>query len=263
MKTLLQYNTSAKSQYLIYLAIFMFTIYSPASASAHPYLAYGKAVTGMITHPSEKKCYYFKGDKNDLITINMSRPSGDLWPEIELYGPANELLCGNNGPREARIDSFRLIKSGRYKIIVMDGYDGKSYGEFGLVVQNLSNPCNIKPMSYGTSLVDTISFAGAICSFSFYGHKNDLISIQTSGISGDLWQQLELYSSEGKLSETKLGQESAKISSQELPVTGNYSILVLDGYDGTLTGSFNITLKLIKAGTGNNNSLSEKKPVVF
>lgn len=252
-------NKCVKSQYLVYLAIFLLTFYYPLSASSQSVLSYGKAVNGTITQSSEGKSYSFHGNKNDIITINMSRPSGNLWPKIELYGPAQNLLCVNNGPREARIESFRLSKSGAYKIIAQDGYDGKSYGDFGLVVQNLSNPGNLKPISYGNSLVDTISFAGSVCSFSFYGHKNDMISIQTYGISGDLWQQLEFYSPNGKLLSSGYGQTSTGITAYRLPSTGNYSVLVLDAYDGTLTGIFKVTLDLIKLGTNNTDLLSDKK----
>jgi hypothetical protein len=216
----------------------------PFIVSGQSMVAYGDLVKDEITKKTDTKSFSFYGKEGDIVMINLSRPSGELWPRIEVYDPAMRLLAVNDGPREARIDNLIIRKTGKYMIIVKDGYDGKSYGTFGMTIQNLKVPGKQTVIKYGTVMDDSIEFAGFVRTYTFTGTRSDEVLFQTLGRSGDLWHQAEIYSPAGKLLKCTYDQHSAMISLKSLPETGTYTILFLDGYDGTLTGNYTILLNV-------------------
>lgn len=70
-----------------------------------------------------------------------------------------------------------------------------------------------------------------------------------SRASGDLWPEIRLYHPDGHLLRAESSSVHAEIA-LPLPTAGTYTVLVSDGYNGTLTGDYNLYLQALVAMAG-------------
>jgi hypothetical protein len=228
--------------FIVLLKVKLLIAFLPMTLLGQTQISYGDCLQESISSSSEIDVYTFSGTENDIITIQMSRSSGSLWPRIELYQGGN-LLLGITGNPTARVDTLQLPNTGNYTILVLDGYNGTLTGGYGLCLQRTLNPLQGTSITYGTALIDTLSFAAFINAYTFTGETNDIITIQMARASGSLWPRFELYDPNGSLLKRITGNPTAKIDTVKLVSTGNYSILAVDGYNGTLTGRYGLWLQ--------------------
>ena len=145
---------------------------------------------------------------------------------------------------EAKLQSSALTncRSGTYSILVSDGFDGTLTGQYALYVQRLNSPANVTSLSYGQTVSGTIAMPAEMDTYTFTAGAGDTVVIGMSRVSGDLWQEIRLYDADGNLLNEDSGPVHAEVT-QPLVLAGSYTILVGDGFDGTLTGDYNINLQ--------------------
>ena len=205
-------------------------------------ITYGARVPDALPVAGYMDAYTFVGNKNDVITVQVGVVSGSLDPQVEAYAPNGSLLKKAEGSSSARIDTLRLPSDGVFTILVTDGYNGTLTGNYGLALQRTFNPGRATAMNYGTTVPDTIAVSGYIKAYAFPGRSEDVITVQVGVSSGSLDPQVEVYAPDGFLFGKAMGSSSARIVALKLPSTGLFTLLVLDGYNGTLTGEYSISL---------------------
>jgi hypothetical protein len=218
--------------------IFLQKLNPPASATA---VSFSQTVAGAINQPAEMDAFTFPANANDKVIIGMSRVSGNLWQKIRLYDPSGTLLNENSSPVHAEM-AYPIPVTGTYAILVGDGFDGTLTGSYNIFVQRTNNPANATAISFGQTQPGSINLPAEMDAFTFSGNANANIQVTMTRVSGSLWQQIRIYDPSGNL----LGENSAPTQAQltrSLPATGIYTILASDGFDGTLTGNFNVTLQ--------------------
>jgi len=233
----------------------------PLTLEAQTPIKYGDCLQGSIGLPAQINTYTFSGSKNDVITVRSGRSSGSLWPQIEVYAPNGSLLKRTSNTPSARIDTLSLPNNGSYSILVADGFNGTLTGGYGLCLQRTFDPGQATPITYGTTVLDTINFVGYINTYTFPGNKNEVITIQMARSTGSLWPQIEVYAPKGSLLKRTSNTPSARIDTLRLPSDGSYTILATDGFNGTLSGTYSLNLTRIRTTVEEQPDLV--LPVVF
>jgi hypothetical protein len=227
--------------FVLLKAILLFA-FLPITILGQTPISYGDCLQESISSSAEIDVYTFSGNENDIVTIQASRSSGSLRPRIELYQGGN-LLIGITGNPTARVDTLQLPNTGNYTILVLDGYNGTLTGGYGLCLQRTFNPLQGTSISYGTTHTDTLYFAAFMNAYTFTGETNDIITIQMARASGSLRPRIELYDPNGSLLKRITGNPTAIIDTLKLSDSGSYTILAVDGYNGTLTGHYGLWLQ--------------------
>jgi len=239
-------------------------------------ISFGSTTTGSINQPGEVDTYTFSAQNGDRILIGMSRVSGDLWQRVRLYGPDGTLLQDESSPVHLeislslelpdRVNVFLPIIAnnptvslngfpptdpvlqvpattpGTYTIRVSDGFDGTLTGSYNLYLQKLNPPAGAGLIEFSQTLPGTINQPAEMDAFIFSAAAGDKLIAGMSRVSGNVWQQIRLYDSDGELlSETKSPIHTEMI--YDMPAAGSYSLLVSDGFNGTLTGSYNLYIQ--------------------
>jgi hypothetical protein len=211
--------------------LFMQRLNDPANA---PSLSFGQIKPGTMQQPAEMDTYTIEADAGDAIFLGMSRISGDLWQEIRLYDPHGSLLSEVSSPVHVE-DTYTVAASGEYRILLTDGFDGTNTGSYNLYVQRLNNPSGATALPVGQMVAGSILQPAEVDTYRFSAQVNDTIRIQMTRVSGTLWQQIRLCDPDGNLIGENEGVTQAEMT-RSLPVTGEYTVLASDGFDGTLTG---------------------------
>jgi hypothetical protein len=145
------------------------------------------------------------------------------------------------GSPSVRIKTLKLPQDGLYTILLLDGYSGTQIGTYGLSLQRIK-PGLGTPISYGAFKTGIIETSGDINAYTFDGNTSDVITISAKRTAGLLWPRIEVYMPDGTLLKADTGSSKAMINKLELPQSGLYCILILDGYSGTQIGNYRLHL---------------------
>lgn len=102
----------------IYLSLIMQPSCPPPANGAR--VQFGEVTTGNIVTATEIDAYYFCGIAGDIIRLDMSRTSGAINPEIDIYRPDGTLLCAESTLGSALSKECTLDVSGTYVILAGD-----------------------------------------------------------------------------------------------------------------------------------------------
>ena len=106
-------------------------------------LAYGASAVGLIADDRYEAIYTFTGERGDVVTITLSRRSGDLDAFLILQdAQGNQLAANDDAPgaataTDSRIAHFRLPADGTYTIVAtrFQRQAGTSRGQFELTLE--------------------------------------------------------------------------------------------------------------------------------
>ncbi|HEX5151048.1 MAG TPA: T9SS type A sorting domain-containing protein [Parafilimonas sp.] len=217
--------------------------------NAQTKIKYGENVQGSISAAAETDAYTFTGKKNDIITILVAKSSNYYFTVmVKIYSPDNILLRTEKG-NSIKIDTMKLLKSGKYKIIISDDNYVET-GGYGFSLWRIHPPMGTS-ISYGQNLQDTLPVVADINGYTFYGNTNDMITLLLAKSSNYYYTpMIEIYDPDGY--RLKQAQANAiRIDTMTLLKTGLYTILVLDN-DGFETGTYGLTLRRINPVMGTN-----------
>jgi len=127
---------------------------SPLLAAGTP-IGFGDTVSGNISSSGQQDTYTFNGTSGDRILVRMTKTSGGLYPNINVYHPNGDPLCQQGGQPTAEV-SCTLTNSGTHAILVGDLF-GTGTGDYNLYLGCLSAHCGAPvggiaeaPASYAT-----------------------------------------------------------------------------------------------------------------
>jgi hypothetical protein len=204
-------------------------------------ISFSQTLSGVIDQPAEMDTFTLSANAGDTILIGMSRVSGDLWQEIRLYDSDGNLLNEVSSPVHTE-NVYTVPSTSDYTLLVADGFDGTNTGSYNIYLQRLNNPTNATPLSFGQTISGNIPQPADMDAFAFNANAGDTILLGMSRVSGDLWQEIRLYDPNGNL----LNEESSPVHVENIytvPNSGEYRVLLADGFDGTNTGSYNLYIQ--------------------
>ena len=209
---------------------------------------FGVSITGYLRQGGQVDTYAFSGVAGDTVVIRIAKTSGDLWPRITLYDPSGKELKRSYSSTTTELSS-PLTASGIHTVLVDDGYRGTYTGEYGLLIQSLNDPKNVRPLEFGSSTPGSIRQGGQVDTYSFSGSPGDSVVIRIAKTSGDLWPRITLYDPSGKELKRSYSSTTTELSSL-LTVSGTHTLLVDDGYRGTYTGDYSLFAQRSSTGEG-------------
>jgi hypothetical protein len=247
--TELTYGISVSGAYTLLLAdgfngtmtgsysLFLQKLDPPVNATP---IAYSELLPGAINAPAEMDAFTFAATAGDHLILGLSRVAGDLWQEIRLYDPTGALLGEASAPTHAEL-LHTALTTGAYTVLIPDGFDGTKTGSYNLVLQRTASPVNATALTYGQTAPGAINAPAEMDAFTFTATAGDQVQITMTRVAGSFWQEIRLYDPNGALLQEHSGATQAQIT-RNLTATGTYTLLVADGFDGTMTGSYNLGL---------------------
>ncbi len=226
------------------------------------------AAPGTATYSSE-----FKGTINavwyqdwtlttesaDLISISVTRTSGDLIPQITLLGGSGQEVTRTNASPtgdSAAIRRYQLRTAGTFTIRVWrtQGKNGITSGDYSLKVElvgsgegsaNLADKGNT--IENGQPQTGTLTGTRWMETYTYKGTQGDKIDIVVNRTDGTLIPHIEIQDSNGqRLRSSALSdsRDSASIVSYTLPGNADYKIVVSrdGGQTGYTTGGYSVSV---------------------
>lgn len=231
------------------------------AAAQEPSLAYGDTVTGTIGESGDADAWTFDGTRNDVITLHVTRQSGDLIPAIELDDADGQTLMRldwpDQGPPEV-VFTVRLRTTGTHAVTIRG--HGATSGQYALTLtlQTPGAPTSGQEgvLAYGDTVSGTISDSTFREFWSFRGTRGDVIDVVMTAASGDLDAYLMLLSPQGDIllsSDTGGPGRDAGLFAFRLPTSGTYSLVARraganEGERGTTRGMYALALTLRRPG---------------
>jgi hypothetical protein len=230
--------------------------------------------------------YTFVANAGDVILVRASRETGDLWPRIQLRGPSGGLLQDEHSPVHVEY-TVKVPTGGTHRIQVSDGFDEEGVGTYRLYLQRLNGAGASIALSFGHTAGGMIAQAAEMDAFTFSAEEGDVILTRVSDDSGELWPEVRLYDPAGELLNKKHDPSHAEFTttlpakyyamlpvvmrargslaaqklrpasgaSYEATRSGTYTVLVSDGFNGTLTGPYGLYVQRLN-DPGNTSGLS-------
>jgi len=237
------YGATETGDYFLHLQ----RLNNPGNASA---LSFGETTSGTIGDPTHMNAYTFDADAGDKVLARMATSSGELDPEVRLYGPDGTLLCSDYYPfgGAAEIPTCDLPTSGPHTVLVGD-YGATETGDYFLHLQRLNNPGNAAAISCGETKSDTIGDPAHMNAYTFVGDAGDSVRVTMSVTSGELDPEVRLYGPDGTLlcSDYYPFGGAAEIDACDLVPGGTHTILASD-YGATETGDYDLYLACLTPG---------------
>jgi hypothetical protein len=159
-------------------------ILTPFSGS----LSYGEPVQGTISNEAPAYRFTFRGQAGDVVTLSLSRQSGDLDAYLALEDPRGLELAANDdarnaaSPTDARIEHLRLPVSGVYTVVAtrFQREQGTSGGAFELSLERSESiivPETRLPIAYGEVRGGVIGSGTPRVEYVFSGRGGDVITV--------------------------------------------------------------------------------------
>ncbi len=238
---------------------------------------YAESISGSIDAPSEIDRYTFEANPGDLIIIGLAKTSGGLWPEIRVLDASADLVVEQSHAEylEVTVRPMAVIEEPvagdvqiflpmivsdtaptaglqskiEYTILIGDGFDGTRTGGYNLFLQKLNEPINPTELTYNDTVSGSVDVVGELDSFVFSGEAGDIVLAGMSQVLGPVWQQIRLYDPAGNLL-NEVAHPTHVETMYTLPSTGEYKMLLSDGFSGLLLGGYNIHLQRINNPVG-------------
>ncbi|MCD4737860.1 MAG: PPC domain-containing protein [Anaerolineae bacterium] len=197
-------------------------------------MTFGETLSGYIAKIAGMDTYTFTAQSADVVVVQMTLTSGELYPQISIYDPAGNKLCTDHGfSRIAFIASCVLPISGQYTILTGD-YRGAKTGIYNLHLQRLNNPVNGKTLVFDQVQSGTIAAAAELEPYTFEGQIGDVVLARMAATSaGGLDPHLRIYDPHQELvCEGYDAHESlerlAEVARCGLATAGTYTVLTGD-----------------------------------
>lgn len=197
---------------------------------------YGMVVEGDLSDLQAVRYYRFQAQQNDLITVDMSRLSGNLNVGLALTNASLQELINHtdsqtNSANQAQIVDWLVPADGTYYLVVSRS-QATSSGGYRLSLESAGNafaevPSHIRRVRYGTSITGTIDDVTPNIRYAFFGEAGDTIRLAMDRSSGDLDPIISILNVHGRVltSDNDGGVDrNARIERYTLPNTGVYYI---------------------------------------
>jgi hypothetical protein len=231
---------------------------NPILAAAPGTVTYDSELTGTI-NALWYQDWTLTTESADLITISVTRTSGDLIPQITVLGGSGQDVTRTNASPtgdSATIRRYQLRTAGTFTIRVWrtQGKNGLTSGDYNLKVElvgsgegstNLADKGST--IENGQPQTGTLTGMRWMETYTYKGTQGDKIDIVVDRTEGTLIPRIEIQDSNGqRLRSSALSdsRDSASIVSYTLPGNADYKIVVSrDGEQtGYTTGGYSVSV---------------------
>jgi hypothetical protein len=251
----------------------------------------GQPVSGTIGEDSFRHIYALTGQGDEVLSISMSRLSGDLDPLLLLIDSDGAILGLSDDEGEhanALLEAQRLPEGGRYFIVAtrFGQEHGTTAGTFSLLVERAgSSPGADSILAYGHQVLGRITDETPLAFYFFRAQRGDVITITMQRTSGDLDPSLDLATPDGIVlladdDGFSSGTLDAAITHYTVQLTGVYLVVAtrFGREAGATEGTFVLSLtrtpveqlglepanaRLIDYGTAVTGAISDEVPARF
>ncbi|MBK8443370.1 MAG: T9SS type A sorting domain-containing protein [Sphingobacteriales bacterium] len=207
-------------------------------------LAYETTYDFNIEKSVETDIYTFNGNANDFISLRMNWNGCDLGGQILIYDPLGNLIYNNYAGCNSLRALVTLPQTGIYTVLVYD-QDADATGNYGLMLQNVSNSPNAVPLAYETAYDFNIEKSIETDIYTFNGNANDFISLCMNWNNCVFGGQMVIYDPLGNLIYNDYSSGCTPLRALvTLPQTGIYTVLAYDHWAED-TGNYGLMLQNI------------------
>lgn len=170
-------------------------IFLPFVSSSNE-LQFGEIALGSVNVISEIDTYIFNGTIGDVIQLIVTRTSGSIQPEFEVYRPDGTEICGaSTVDNMARVDCV-LDHTGTFTLLVNDrNFD--DLGSYEVYTQRLNNPSGTTVINYGQVKSNATIHVGERDTYNFIGNNGDVIQLIMTRTGGSIQSEFEVYRPDG------------------------------------------------------------------
>jgi hypothetical protein len=229
-----------------------------ASASTGSGLRYGDSVIGEIDATSPVYYYTFRGERGDVLTVQMRRLSGNLDSMLQVTDATGRIIAENDeilgsGSLDAAIDNLVIEQTGPYVVIAQrfGGQAGDSVGDFLLTIDTAANSALgtsallALPIEAGVPLEGTLTDERYAQFYRFEGRRDDVISVRMNRTGGNLDTLVAIADAslrELTFNDDSNGSQNSAIENYVLPADGVYYLIAtrFERADGQTTGDYSI-----------------------
>jgi hypothetical protein len=245
---------------LILLTLFCWPLFVLAQTEGTS-VAVGDTINGELTTDKLSDLYVLQGRAGDIVDVTLTSTEFDTF--LTLTGPDGAILLtdddsggdGNariveftlptDGEYSIRVDSYNLISTGAYTLVVDGTFGAEATAEPTATATPDATPLPLDPggvLAYGQSVEGSIDAAIGTVSFTFEGAAGDVVTVDL--LSPDFDAYLVLQGPDGDelaADDDSAGNLNARIDAFPLPSDGIYT-LVASSYGGSAEGAFTLTL---------------------
>ncbi len=219
----------------------------------------GVPTQGEISENNNVRFYSFSGQRDQVVTIRMSRAGGNLDPFLALLDPSRREVVSDDdggGGQNALIDRYVLPLDGTYTIVAtrFERAEGTTTGAFQLQLEISGSvftgvEAGVTRIEYGTTVTGTITEEAAGVLYAFVAQRGDVITVTMDRADGSLDPRVAiLNTSQNPLTSNDDGGEgqNARIEGFTIASSGVYYLLATryNGAQGdaNTTGGYRLTL---------------------
>ena len=163
----------------------------------------GQVISATIGEDSYRHIYVFASQTDEVISISMSRLSGDLDPLLLLISSDGVILAlsDDEGERTDALIEYALIPdAGRYFIIAtrFGQEHGTTSGDYTLLVERVGSSGSAdRTLAYGDQVLGEITSQTPLAFYFFRAQRGDVITVSMQRTSGSLDPYLDLATPDG------------------------------------------------------------------
>lgn len=242
---------------LVIVAVILLGMVTTVQAIDYGGIRSGETKFGEISTPGQMDSFAFYGKVGQDIFVEMTDNGNDLGPAIDLYNSSGLELQAVGGYNENRVIiwKYKLKKTGLYTIVTRSsgaGYTSLT-GKYGISLFLNNGPTSSKQDLNGGSIKSGQVINGTIDiadtdAYTFYGNKDNVVTVEMSDIGTDLGPRIFLYNYSGLETWTSAGynENRIRLENYKLKNTGLYTILVDASWAGYTSPSGKYGLSLVK-----------------
>lgn len=199
----------------------------------------GGSFSGRIFPALDVDSYAFKVNQGETVLIRIADLSGsNLSPQITLYHPNGSVIDWGWGNITAGINFVAPVK-GVYTLVVQDYNAGLDTGAYRIHYTVTPGANEHGALVNGGKVSQHIQL-GDLDSFTFQANQDENVLLRMVDLSGtNLAPQMNVYKPDGSLLKWSWGNIVAGVDFVA-PVTGTYSLVVMDYNIGADTGDYEI-----------------------
>jgi hypothetical protein len=220
----------------------------------------GESIDGSLTESRFTQYYTFQAQKDDLVSVRMTRTNGLLDSLVAIADiDLQELVVDDDsaGGQNAQISQFKIPEDGTYYIVAtrFDREAGTTAGSYTLELVDLGNafdgiPEDTPRIGYGSTVTGVINETTLEAVYAFYGEQGDIITVSMSNADGDLDPVVSILDDQQRqiaIDDDSGSGQNASIARFEIPASGTYYVRATR-YSGdppgnpNTTGTYNLTL---------------------
>ncbi|MBX2873005.1 MAG: hypothetical protein KTR30_12915, partial [Saprospiraceae bacterium] len=193
----------------------------------------------------QQDTFFINLRQGDLFRIQMRFQAEGPGEQINFYGPDGSLLTSliHNDPGPAVLQ-WPIDQLGVY-MVVASAADNNTTGFYGISFQNDNQPGCATIIDCDGDVTSFFPLAG-IEAYSVQGSQNDTLRVQIQLVDPTASPKLQLFDPLGNLLLERQGNagEMLSLSYEDLPLSGNYMILVTEANGGE-GGVFGLSVQLV------------------